>query len=601
MQQLGMSRRLPQPDSATGKSSARTRDYPPLLLASLVALSLLAILPSSLNLPQSSPSQTLEYAPVPPEDGEKPPVAGNFSSLGLGRSGSLGRGSAATEAGPGESEAAGPGGAVGKNPSTKRCVGRPPRQTEDPLSPPCVAFFSGSNGGATYPGVTRDEIRVVIYLDGEQEDGEPPECGTFEDLDQPPDREKWTSTNLRVLERYFNDRFQTYGRRVHFFVHRGTCSEPTPETRRADATTAWQRVRPFAVLNFSFGDHTTVYDQSLTQRGVLSFGGNPVTLRPQSHFSQAPGLVWGHLPTMEQQARLFGSLVCERVVPFPVSFGDSEHAGRARKFGVLFTDDPGFPDHRLLRDLVIEQIERCGGRVALSGGHPPYEQAPDLALQTMAEFRQQEITTILWTGHFETNLQHSAVAIDYTPEVIALGQPGGMDEYVNNAAFGNAAFLSQAWVVANHTYQGPPRSEQCGVAIMETEPAAVENDIMLGCERYPHLLQLFTGIQVAGPQLTPRTIERGLRAIPARPSRSNKAPACFYEPGDYTCVKDGIVEWWDPQGKASARRSSEDAFVGCWRLTEGGKRYLAGSWSGGDLPQFRRGPQSDPCNSANSS
>ena len=53
-----------------------------------------------------------------------------------------------------------------KTPSTKRCVGKPPRQTEDPLAPPCVASFAGDNFGVTYQGVTKDEISVLFYFDG---------------------------------------------------------------------------------------------------------------------------------------------------------------------------------------------------------------------------------------------------------------------------------------------------------------------------------------------------------------------------------------------------------------------------------------------------
>src|SRR5687767_737413 len=43
----------------------------------------------------------------------------------------------------------------------RQCVGDPPRQIEDPQSPPCVPYWSGDNGGATWRGVTRDEIRVA--------------------------------------------------------------------------------------------------------------------------------------------------------------------------------------------------------------------------------------------------------------------------------------------------------------------------------------------------------------------------------------------------------------------------------------------------------
>src|SRR5687768_9407701 len=32
----------------------------------------------------------------------------------------------------------------------RQCVGDPPRQVEDPQSPPCVPYWSGDNGGATW-------------------------------------------------------------------------------------------------------------------------------------------------------------------------------------------------------------------------------------------------------------------------------------------------------------------------------------------------------------------------------------------------------------------------------------------------------------------
>src|SRR5207248_1022396 len=96
-----------------------------------------------------NPGQTLEYAPVPGNAGQT--AAGNFAGLGIGSSGT-GPGAA----GGGQGVEAPPLGQLlgqGAAPSTKQCVGHPPRQTEDPLSPPCVAFFTGDNGGATYRGV----------------------------------------------------------------------------------------------------------------------------------------------------------------------------------------------------------------------------------------------------------------------------------------------------------------------------------------------------------------------------------------------------------------------------------------------------------------
>ena len=50
---------------------------------------------------------------------------------------------------------------LASNAVVKRCVGDPPRQTEDPQSPPCVAYWTGDNGGATWKGVTHTTVTVV--------------------------------------------------------------------------------------------------------------------------------------------------------------------------------------------------------------------------------------------------------------------------------------------------------------------------------------------------------------------------------------------------------------------------------------------------------
>ena len=70
------------------KGSPWARKYPPLLAMALAVLIAVAVLPSALNLPQANPTETLEYAPVPPSDDDPPPppAAGNLASLGLASS-----------------------------------------------------------------------------------------------------------------------------------------------------------------------------------------------------------------------------------------------------------------------------------------------------------------------------------------------------------------------------------------------------------------------------------------------------------------------------------------------------------------------------------
>src|SRR5688572_14435380 len=111
------------------------RRYPPLVSVAIALVIAIAVLPSALNLPQSNPSTTLEFAPVPPEDDSPPPPPGsNLGALGLGSSSGVTDGGA-----PGGNDTPGPDevppldlppagdppGGLGKSPSTKRCVGNP--------------------------------------------------------------------------------------------------------------------------------------------------------------------------------------------------------------------------------------------------------------------------------------------------------------------------------------------------------------------------------------------------------------------------------------------------------------------------------------------
>src|SRR5687767_16037068 len=69
-------------------------------LAVLIAV---AVLPSALNLPQANPTETLEYAPVPPSDHDPPPppAAGHLAPLGLAPTAGLVSGPADTGAATG--------------------------------------------------------------------------------------------------------------------------------------------------------------------------------------------------------------------------------------------------------------------------------------------------------------------------------------------------------------------------------------------------------------------------------------------------------------------------------------------------------------------
>lgn len=562
---------------------AWSRNYPPLLAMAVALLLAIAILPSSLNVPQPKTQTTLEFAPVPPEDDEPPPPnSGNFSSLGLGSSGSL------EEAGlPGDGFgdiAPDPNdlGGKGKTPLTKKCVGNPPRQSEDPLSPPCVGHFEGDNGGATYQGVDREEIRILFYMQGFRrytnrcrDPNQVTPDGEYFDLAQPPEEgEHCIIRTLRTWQQYFNDRYQTYGRFAHFFVYVSGAGD-TAEERKADAADNYARIKPFAVIS-NADSFQKDYLTTMAKRGVLAFGGND--LRSADFFRTYPGKIWAYNPTLEIKAKQFSSYICKKVANKPV-VDSPTYNGQQRKFGLYHTSAATRKDLQEIAALVKETVkEQCGVTFAAEKTFPSccYFQdnstPPTRARQNAADFQDAGVTTIIWPGGLDTQLSKAAGAIRYYPEVIVMG-----DEFIEgdrNGTGQDQAFWDHAWVVTTVVAVQEVTQQPCYLAYREADPNADHTEASAdGCAFYNDIRQLFTGIQVAGPKLTPANVDKGYHAIPAKKSSSPAVPACFYEPGDYTCVKDAMVEQWDPG-------ACDD---GAWMMIENGQRYFAEIWPDGNI------------------
>ena len=555
-------------------------------------LALLTVLPSSLRLPTADPTETLEFSPVVPQDDE-PRVTVPGASLGLRGGGRADRDD--NELAASDHQGGGLPGGRGKNPSTKRCVGTPPLQTEDPISPPCVADFRGDNFGSTYHGVTRDEVRVVVYVSGAYNSGltsqgmEPRTCGRYIDLALPPRDEEFIDERiLRAYQRYFNERYQTYGRFVHFWVY-PSCDPYTPENVRADAAVNRADIKPFAVIP---GLGMQGYDRAMAGYDVLSFG---VGSRPAAYYREHPTLMWGFDATAESRAEVFGSYLCQKVVPHAVSFSGNGDLGRPRRLGLLVSteDNAG-----VMAERVTQRVQECGGRIVLR--HPYAAYTGDMApsedgLATMSEFQREGVTTVLYIGGPDYTMANSAAAIGYRPEIV-VADPQNLFSRNGSGPYANSEVWRHAWTVTAAPKTLALSEEYCWLAAKEAgvERAQPQDfGTWGGCTLYNQVQQLFTAIQVAGPRLNPSTVTKGFRAIPGVPSGNPRRPACFYPTGDNTCVKDATAAWWDPSGQPPNPANGQPP--GCWRLAEGGRRYLASGWARADANAVKN-PAEDECN-----
>lgn len=546
----GMAHR-PGAKPATAKSQLpRLRRYP--ALAFLAAAAVLAtLLPSALRLPLSGPAASAELAPVPGR-GEG---VGDLSALDATTTHGLGRGSG-QGTGSGGGSATGPDDlppppGTGRHLRNKRCVGSPARQTEDPLSPACVGFFEGDNGGGTAKGVTRDEVRVA-WVDG---------CGNHSGTqftEQDAMGAPGVDTALLGYVNYFNDRFQTFGRRVRLWRVSPACNTGTPTSLVADID---EKLDPFAILSMtnqiSWRQQHAV---EAARRRIVTTLDQPARSLAREY---APYLL-SYSPDLEDHAEQTAAFVCDRLAGRVARYaGDPTLQGKRRKFALVYSEasDPSNAGAELIRNGIRRRCGSTAGdvRLVLSS------ESEDMPA-ALAAMRTDDVTTVVYPGeelsfitmadgqkwHPEWLLTNSS---DLTDHAYARLQPPAT--WRGALGFTHARRLEAP---SQQPYANTAR-EGCGCDTTGNPYA------------YNELLLLFWGIQAAGPRLTPANMDRGLHALEPRQSADPRMPAAYFAPGNYSFVKDVAALRWDPTGTLPG-----NAAPGCYRLVEGGKRYREEDW-----------------------
>lgn len=472
------------------------------------------------------------------------------------------------------------------------------------MSPPCVPFFEGNNGGATWTGVTKDEVKVLMYttigvgpncnLQGSCEQAVRP--GSICDLDKPAgtdpgckpqnqNNEHWQVRTIRPMVRYFQNRYQSYDRRVHFLLYAGTGGSAA--SLRSQAADAYEKVKPFAAVPFA-DDFT----DAMAIRKVLSSNwmgqtvlGGANSYLPNSYFTRGAPYLWSFGPDNEHWVEPYADYVCTKVRGRPVTYTDGTHRdgspmkGTPRRYAYMWTTQNNTALNAF-RDQVRPKLQQCGiqpavevkfpiaGNVAGTGGDNSY------AVRNVAAMQDARVTTILWFGGLETYTGQVADQQRFYPEIVFAAD--GLLDGILGGDLQNQNWWSHAWgpsptLYSGNTIQENPAFQAC----KEGDPNASQAD----CETaailpfYRGIFMTFKAIQAAGPRLTPRNVDRGLHSIPKTSSTHPMIASCYFDPGDYTCVKDSVEHWWDPDALSPYYQGT-----GCFRMTRGGSRSLPGEW-----------------------
>lgn len=565
--------------TVTRPASGALRRYPVLVLL-LAAAAVATLLPSALRVPISGPQQTAELAPVP---GKSSHDSGDLAELGASATRGLGSGT-----GPGSMGAGGglepliqteilsePEQGRGTTPPGKRCVGRPLRQTEDALSPPCVAHYKGNNGGETTKGVTGDEIRVVLLSP----------CATVnfavDYWDEDASSQDGWNIVFDAYQRYFTERYQLYGRRLHFFGYAFTCGSSAAQQARNAVVDVDNRWSPFAILIVATGNEAAVADEA-AQRGIF------VSQNTGRDTAQkvAPFLI-SFPPDFDDRAEIEAAFVCEKLAGGVARFsGNPLDTGKTRKFGIIH--DPSSGTGRVAEELIFDKdkfLAALERRCNITNVPEATGKSPEQRPTALNALRDQGVTTVLYYAKY-LEWAVSADAIKWYPEwVIGGTRASGVDArqqptLVMEHALGTTYSRRRDEIVRQPWYEA--FQEACPGCTLSSAGGPVYP------RNYDDLTLLMWGVQAAGPKLTPANVDRGLHAIQPRPSPDPYTPATYFAPGNYSWVKDAAMVWWDSQAVDQA------GLVGCYKLVEHGKRYRAHEWSKGDAG-FQDRSLDQPC------
>lgn len=478
------------------------------------------------------------------------------------------------------------GGARGDDPHA--CVGDPPRQTEDPLSPRCVASWEGDNGGVTWQGVTGDEIRVVLYND----------IGISGDMNAPYDPSEDSSIgegqNLRgtikALLRYFQDRFETYDRTVRLSASPGFGSDGA---RRRDAISDYFRFKPFAAVTFYAG--MDAYISKMAEFDVMTFG--PAWDVGRQTLQEAAPYAWTFLPDRETEADYSAAFICTKLVPheLPARFSpDPLLQTQPRKVGLIYAEDSGRGEYfeRNALALMDAMQARCGHGfdevASFRGG------GADRATDIISEFQTSGITTVLCycvpvPGELSvTTFQTVATSRGYFPEWY-WDHGSVMDRPVWQQIYGNRAQRSFG---VSYFWRMPAMPDQQWYrAYVQATGDGTKPNVRWGWHVYHALLHLFTAIQETGPDLNPEAVSKALVDVGFRAPDDPWTPTGGHEPATgerHSFVDTAMAWWWDPLGTTPGGAPA----TGCQRVVAEGRRSYADTWTPGDADLFVPG---EPC------
>jgi hypothetical protein len=449
-------------------------------------------------------------------------------------------------------------------------------QTFDPQSPPCVAAWPDAakgNGGATARGVTRTEIQVALPADGfySQQGG----------LYEP------------VVD-FINSHFMLYGRKfvIKPFTARMNAGSHAVEEQAADARTVLG-MRPFAALPTDItgegAEQSTYFERVAAGKVVMVTGVRNTGVIRERVFRQHDPYLWSYQPTWETEQANLATLICRQLAG-KVAAHSSAFETVPRRFALLLPgpkSNDGAPTPNM--SALVDSLASCKVKIDRTVEYDDTSSEGSNALgASFLQLNRDRVTSVIYvraqggspvnpsTADFAAGSQYgpmpTASRVNYHPEWVYVGQ-----DVASARGFGNQTDQTSAlFGIAPWNRDLPEAQMSWYQAYLQgggTPSAARDQAGAL----YNSLMLLASGVQAAGPILTPQSFATALRQLRFPNPTTGRAPTWSGRvgvgPDGYSMVYDFGAVWFPPR-PSNAR--GEGAPL--WCNVDGGARWSDDSW-----------------------
>jgi hypothetical protein len=452
-------------------------------------------------------------------------------------------------------------------------------QTFDPQSPPCIATWpeaAKGNGGATSQGVSGTEIRIAY----------------------PVNKSSSQLTDMQKVVDFYNTRFQLYGRKLvlvpfdseqaaQTYTTNGTSS---PTQQKADAETAAGR-NVFAAVDYVDGGQGTLllpeYIDTLAARHVISAtGGLTASLAGTAHLAKHAPFEWSYYPQLDELMSNAAAVLCRQLAGHPAT-RSPDYRTTTRRFALLLPDQGATGVALPGLDRLSRGMGACGAAPVSTIYYPPTDNAAQQTFQaSLIGLRRKGVTSLVffpWNAVADTGgPQQQATRVGYRPEFFVLGwQQGAAGQlgYEATPTEKAALFGIGAWNKLRAS-----NDEFWAQAYATSGDSIAGKAIRGGAAFYHELLLLASGIQMAGPHLTPPTFAAALHSTefpnPGAGTRPYYQARVGFGDGQPIMVHDFNAWWIDPATNAATLANDSVTYNPYRNLCYVGlgQRWAGSSW-----------------------